>query len=162
MSGQGQALTLLFSLQFVLKNYGENPENYNEELRKLELLRQVSQAPSRIARSPGETCQSQTGGAGSLPALCLRTCLPAPTASLLTPRRPKSRSQQGINGALARFQLPVRREVTGLRAPPSASRRGKSCPCSGRASPPRSQPGVRSDHGRHASHPAPSCHRAPW
>uniref|UniRef100_A0A8C3JX21 Protein tyrosine phosphatase non-receptor type 23 n=1 Tax=Calidris pygmaea TaxID=425635 RepID=A0A8C3JX21_9CHAR len=25
---------------FVLKNYGENPENYNEELRKLELLRQ--------------------------------------------------------------------------------------------------------------------------
>nr|XP_009682507.1 PREDICTED: tyrosine-protein phosphatase non-receptor type 23 [Struthio camelus australis] len=27
-------------LQFVLKNYGENPENYNEELRKLEVLRQ--------------------------------------------------------------------------------------------------------------------------
>ncbi|KAM6277362.1 tyrosine-protein phosphatase non-receptor type 23 isoform 3-T3 [Spheniscus humboldti] len=26
--------------KFVLKNYGENPENYNEELRKLELLRQ--------------------------------------------------------------------------------------------------------------------------
>ncbi|XP_017593159.1 PREDICTED: tyrosine-protein phosphatase non-receptor type 23, partial [Corvus brachyrhynchos] len=26
--------------QFVLKNYGENPENYNEELLKLELLRQ--------------------------------------------------------------------------------------------------------------------------
>ncbi|KAL2307074.1 hypothetical protein Nmel_000015 [Mimus melanotis] len=26
--------------QFVLKNYGENPESYNEELRKLELLRQ--------------------------------------------------------------------------------------------------------------------------
>lgn len=43
---QGQALTPLSSLQFVLKNYGENPENYNEELRKLELLRQVSQAPS--------------------------------------------------------------------------------------------------------------------
>lgn len=33
--------TPLFPLQFVLKNYGENPENYNEELRKLELLRQV-------------------------------------------------------------------------------------------------------------------------
>lgn len=31
-----------FLLQFVLKNYGENPENYNEELKKLELLRQVS------------------------------------------------------------------------------------------------------------------------
>lgn len=28
-------------LQFVLKNYGENPEAYNEELKKLELLRQV-------------------------------------------------------------------------------------------------------------------------
>lgn len=82
MLGQGQALTLLFSLQFVLKNYGENPENYNEELRKLELLRQVSQAPSRIACSPGETCQSQTGGAGSSPAPCSRTRLPAPTASL--------------------------------------------------------------------------------
>uniref|UniRef100_A0A7M4E0U4 Uncharacterized protein n=1 Tax=Crocodylus porosus TaxID=8502 RepID=A0A7M4E0U4_CROPO len=27
---------------FVLKNYGENPESYNEELKKLELLRQVS------------------------------------------------------------------------------------------------------------------------
>uniref|UniRef100_A0A672TLI5 Uncharacterized protein n=1 Tax=Strigops habroptila TaxID=2489341 RepID=A0A672TLI5_STRHB len=27
--------------KFVLKNYGENPENYNEELRKLELLRQI-------------------------------------------------------------------------------------------------------------------------
>uniref|UniRef100_A0A803YDT7 Protein tyrosine phosphatase non-receptor type 23 n=1 Tax=Meleagris gallopavo TaxID=9103 RepID=A0A803YDT7_MELGA len=26
--------------KFVLKNYGENPENYNEELRKLEVLRQ--------------------------------------------------------------------------------------------------------------------------
>lgn len=31
----------LLSLQFVLKNYGENPEAYNEELKKLELLRQV-------------------------------------------------------------------------------------------------------------------------
>ncbi|XP_073407294.1 tyrosine-protein phosphatase non-receptor type 23 [Dendrobates tinctorius] len=28
--------------QFVLKNYGENPENYNEELKKLEQLRQSS------------------------------------------------------------------------------------------------------------------------
>lgn len=36
------------SLQFVLKNYGENPENYNEELRKLEQLRQVSQAPAPL------------------------------------------------------------------------------------------------------------------
>uniref|UniRef100_A0A4X1T4R1 Uncharacterized protein n=1 Tax=Sus scrofa TaxID=9823 RepID=A0A4X1T4R1_PIG len=27
--------------KFVLKNYGENPEAYNEELKKLELLRQV-------------------------------------------------------------------------------------------------------------------------
>lgn len=59
--GQGQFLTPLFPLQFVLKNYGENPENYNEELRKLELLRQVSQTLSRIAGSPSETCQSQTG-----------------------------------------------------------------------------------------------------
>uniref|UniRef100_A0A8C0AZK5 Uncharacterized protein n=1 Tax=Buteo japonicus TaxID=224669 RepID=A0A8C0AZK5_9AVES len=57
------SLTPFFSLQFVLKNYGENPENYNEELRKLELLRQVSWllrqvswAPSRITHSPGETC----------------------------------------------------------------------------------------------------------
>uniref|UniRef100_A0A8C5UB15 Uncharacterized protein n=1 Tax=Malurus cyaneus samueli TaxID=2593467 RepID=A0A8C5UB15_9PASS len=31
--------------KFVLKNYGENPENYNEELRKLELLRQVRGDP---------------------------------------------------------------------------------------------------------------------
>uniref|UniRef100_A0A493SV52 Uncharacterized protein n=1 Tax=Anas platyrhynchos platyrhynchos TaxID=8840 RepID=A0A493SV52_ANAPP len=31
--------------KFVLKNYGENPENYNEELRKLEVLRQVSPLP---------------------------------------------------------------------------------------------------------------------
>lgn len=54
----GQALTSLLSFQFVLKNYGENPENYNEELRKLELLRQVSWAPSQTARGPGETCQS--------------------------------------------------------------------------------------------------------
>uniref|UniRef100_A0A8D0FQK0 Uncharacterized protein n=2 Tax=Telluraves TaxID=3073808 RepID=A0A8D0FQK0_STROC len=44
--------------KFVLKNYGENPENYNEELRKLELLRQVSWAPSRIAHGLGETCPS--------------------------------------------------------------------------------------------------------
>ncbi|EMP29589.1 Tyrosine-protein phosphatase non-receptor type 23 [Chelonia mydas] len=29
-----------FSQLFVLKNYGENPESYNEELKKLELLRQ--------------------------------------------------------------------------------------------------------------------------
>lgn len=34
---------VLSPFQFVLKNYGENPENYNEELRKLEVLRQVSQ-----------------------------------------------------------------------------------------------------------------------
>lgn len=80
--GQGQALTPLFPLQFVLKNYGENPENYNEELRKLELLRQVSRALTRMARSPGETCQSRTRGAGLSPALRSRRCLPAPTTSL--------------------------------------------------------------------------------
>ncbi|KAK2494498.1 hypothetical protein MC885_017126 [Smutsia gigantea] len=27
-------------IEFVLKNYGENPEAYNEEMKKLELLRQ--------------------------------------------------------------------------------------------------------------------------
>ncbi|GAA6217213.1 tyrosine-protein phosphatase non-receptor type 23-like [Lates japonicus] len=27
--------------QFILKNYGENPDNYNEQLKKLETLRQV-------------------------------------------------------------------------------------------------------------------------
>uniref|UniRef100_A0A3B4BCC1 Uncharacterized protein n=1 Tax=Periophthalmus magnuspinnatus TaxID=409849 RepID=A0A3B4BCC1_9GOBI len=26
--------------QFILKNYGENPDNYNEQLKKLETLRQ--------------------------------------------------------------------------------------------------------------------------
>uniref|UniRef100_A0A8C0H1W2 Tyrosine-protein phosphatase non-receptor type 23 n=1 Tax=Chelonoidis abingdonii TaxID=106734 RepID=A0A8C0H1W2_CHEAB len=35
-----RALICFFSLQFVLKNYGENPESYNEELKKLEVLRQ--------------------------------------------------------------------------------------------------------------------------
>jgi len=79
---RGPALILLFPFQFVLKNYGENPENYNEELRKLELLRQVSRAPSRIARSPGETRRGRSGGAGSPPTPCSRTRLPAPTASL--------------------------------------------------------------------------------
>lgn len=29
-------------LQFISKNYGENPDNYNEQLKKLETLRQVS------------------------------------------------------------------------------------------------------------------------
>uniref|UniRef100_A0A452J2S7 Uncharacterized protein n=1 Tax=Gopherus agassizii TaxID=38772 RepID=A0A452J2S7_9SAUR len=38
---QTRALICFFSLQFVLKNYGENPENYNEELKKLEVLRQL-------------------------------------------------------------------------------------------------------------------------
>lgn len=33
--------------KFVLKNYGENPEAYNEELKKLELLRQNA---IRVAR----------------------------------------------------------------------------------------------------------------
>lgn len=28
--------------QFILKNYGEDPDNYNEQLKKLEQLRQVS------------------------------------------------------------------------------------------------------------------------
>ena len=37
--GPGSHLFFL-PFQFVLKNYGENPENYNEELRKLEVLRQ--------------------------------------------------------------------------------------------------------------------------
>jgi hypothetical protein len=30
--------------QFILKNYGENPDNYNEQLKKLETLRQVGNA----------------------------------------------------------------------------------------------------------------------
>lgn len=41
--GPGSHLFFL-PFQFVLKNYGENPENYNEELRKLEVLRQVRAA----------------------------------------------------------------------------------------------------------------------
>uniref|UniRef100_A0A8C6YIH1 Uncharacterized protein n=1 Tax=Naja naja TaxID=35670 RepID=A0A8C6YIH1_NAJNA len=38
---------------FVLKNYGENPEDYNEELKKLEQLRQVRfpYGIPRLARS---------------------------------------------------------------------------------------------------------------
>uniref|UniRef100_A0A3Q3EQC5 Uncharacterized protein n=1 Tax=Labrus bergylta TaxID=56723 RepID=A0A3Q3EQC5_9LABR len=28
----------LLSSQFILKNYGENPDNYNEQLKKLETL----------------------------------------------------------------------------------------------------------------------------
>uniref|UniRef100_A0A3Q3VRH0 Uncharacterized protein n=1 Tax=Mola mola TaxID=94237 RepID=A0A3Q3VRH0_MOLML len=27
--------------QFILKNYGENPDNYNEQLKKLETLRKM-------------------------------------------------------------------------------------------------------------------------
>lgn len=34
-------ICFLFGPQFILKNYGENPDNYNEQLKKLETLRQV-------------------------------------------------------------------------------------------------------------------------
>lgn len=34
-------LVLCVLVQFILKNYGENPDNYNEQLKKLETLRQV-------------------------------------------------------------------------------------------------------------------------
>lgn len=43
MLSYGDMLTRLFCLlKFILKNYGENPDNYNEQLKKLETLRQVS------------------------------------------------------------------------------------------------------------------------
>uniref|UniRef100_A0A803SM49 Uncharacterized protein n=1 Tax=Anolis carolinensis TaxID=28377 RepID=A0A803SM49_ANOCA len=41
----GDHILSFSSFQFVLKNYGENPENYNEELKKLEQLRQVRAFP---------------------------------------------------------------------------------------------------------------------
>lgn len=36
-----RAVISSFVPQFILKNYGENPDNYNEQLKKLETLRQV-------------------------------------------------------------------------------------------------------------------------
>lgn len=81
MSDRVRLPSPLFPLQFVLKNYGENPENYNEELRKLELLRQVSWAPAWLTPSLTKTSQNLTG-AGSSPTPCLRTCLLAHTTSL--------------------------------------------------------------------------------
>ncbi len=37
-----KSLSLFPFSQFILKNYGEDPDNYNEQLKKLEQLRQVS------------------------------------------------------------------------------------------------------------------------
>ncbi|MED6252913.1 Tyrosine-protein phosphatase non-receptor type 23 [Ataeniobius toweri] len=32
--------------QFISKNYGENPDNYNEQIKKLETLRQSTHSPT--------------------------------------------------------------------------------------------------------------------
>lgn len=56
--GPGSHLFFL-PFQFVLKNYGENPENYNEELRKLEVLRQVRAALLASVLPTGSAFSSQ-------------------------------------------------------------------------------------------------------
>lgn len=41
--------------QFILKNYGENPDNYNEQLKKLETLRQVVHNTTTHSHNQGLT-----------------------------------------------------------------------------------------------------------